>query len=138
MVLKKLVSTYLLLLSLGAFYLGSVMLSGEGIFADFPPEWVGVMPFSSWSSLALIGMIVFGLGNAGAAVYGFIKKDHKIFLLAIILGALCFGGALMPVVLLGEWYLPTVYLFIAGTVQILLGFIGLFFMKSKKRFRFNV
>ncbi|WP_033541891.1 hypothetical protein [Planococcus sp. CAU13] len=132
MFLKKLVSSYSLLLSLGAFYLGSIMLSGEGVFADFPPEWIGVMPFNSWNSLALFGMIVFGLGNAAAAVYGFTKKNNRIFLLAIVLGALCFAGALMPAVLLGEWYLSTVYLFMAGALQILLSIIGLFFVKSRK------
>jgi len=44
------------------------------VFVEFPPEWVGVMPFTSWSALAIYGMIVFGIGNAVAAVYGFTRK----------------------------------------------------------------
>ncbi|WP_422122294.1 hypothetical protein DHX103_10820 [Planococcus sp. X10-3] len=125
MLYKKIVSSYALLLSLGAFYLGSIMLLGEGLFADFPPEWVGVMPFNSWISLALFGMIVFGLGNAGAAIHGFMKKDKKVFVLAIVLGALCFLCAALPVILLGEWYLPLIQLFLASAIQMALGLIGL-------------
>ncbi|MFD1030155.1 hypothetical protein [Metaplanococcus flavidus] len=125
MLFRNIVSSYTLLLSLGAFYYGSLMLSGDGIFADFPPEWVGVMPFNSWMSLALFGMIVFGLGNAGAAIYGFMKKDQKLFVLVIFLGALCFLCAALPIILLGEWYLPLIQLFLASALQMALGFIGL-------------
>lgn len=131
--IKTIVSTYSFLLSLGAFYLGITMLSGQGMFAEFPPEWSGVMPFGSWTALALFGMIVFGLGNAIAAFYGFFRKNRGIYVPAIILGALCFGGALMPAVLLGEWYLPTVYLFMAGTLQVLLGVTGFIAVKFQKR-----
>lgn len=123
--LKKTVNFFNLFLSLGAFYLGLSMFLGKGIFATFPPEWVGIMPFSNWASLALFGIIVFGIGNAMTSIYGFLKKDKKIFTLTFILGMLLFLCALMPIVLLGEWYLPTVYFFILSFFQILLGFFGL-------------
>ncbi|QHJ69138.1 hypothetical protein [Planococcus halotolerans] len=131
--LKKLVSSYCLFLSLSAFLLGSYMFLGKGAFADFPPEWIGIMPFSSWNSLALFGMIVFGISNAVAGIYGFNKKNSKVFVLAIFLGALCFLCAALPIILLDEWYLPLVFLFLASTVQILLGFIGLITSKEEKR-----
>lgn len=132
MFLRKLVSSYSILLSLGAFYLGITMLSGKGIFAEFPPEWIGVMPFGSWPALALFGMIVFGLGNAAAAASGWFKKDQIVFGIATLLGTFCLVCTLMPVFLIGEWYLPTVYLFLAGTIQMALGGFGFIGVKSKK------
>lgn len=130
MVLTKIASFYHLLLVLGAFYLGISMFLGRGVFADFPPEWIGTMPFRNWESLALFGMIVFGGGNAIAGVYGFIKKDKKVFLLSLVLGALLFLCASMPVILLGEWYLPTAFLTLLSAVQLSIGFIGLIVRKS--------
>ena len=61
--LRKYVSGYNLLLALGAFYMGTSILLGEGIFGEFPPEWTGRMPFNSWESLALFGIVVFGVGT---------------------------------------------------------------------------
>lgn len=130
--LKKLVSSYCLLLSLSAFLLGSYMFLGKGAFAGFPPEWIGIMPFSSWNSLALFGMIVFGIGNAGVGVYGLLKKSQKVFLLSIILGTWLFLAAELPIILMGEWYLPLVFLFLASAIQILLGVIGLLTNKGEK------
>ncbi|MGM0898604.1 MAG: hypothetical protein ACQEV0_11925 [Bacillota bacterium] len=124
--LIKLVSAFHLALSLGAFFTGISMLPGMGIFVEFPPEWVGVMPFSSWTALAVFGMIVFGVGNAIAAIYGFTKKDPKLYLLAISLGLLLFCSAAMPIVLLGEWYLPLIYFFALSFMQISFGLFGMF------------
>lgn len=131
--LKKIVSSYCLLLSLGAFFQGIIMLSGDGIFADFPSEWVGVMPFTSWASLAWFGMIVFGVANAVTGIYGLRKNNNAVFVLAIILGALCFLCAALPIILLGEWYLPIVQLFLTSGIQILLGITGLIVHKGEKR-----
>lgn len=130
--IKTIVSTYSFLLSLGAFYLGITMLSGQGMFAEFPPEWSGVMPFGSWTALALFGMIVFGGGNAAAAAIGWFKDHRAVFGIAAFLGAFCLAFTLMPVFLIGEWYLPTVYLFLAGMLQLLLGALGFISLKSKK------
>ncbi|WP_372868834.1 hypothetical protein [Planomicrobium okeanokoites] len=131
--LKKLVSSYCFLLSISAFLLGSYMFLGKGAFADFPPEWIGIMPFSSWNSLALFGMIVFGIGNAGAGIYGLLTKSQKVFLLSIILGTWLFLAAELPIILIGEWYLPLVFLFLASAIQVLLGVIGLLTNKGEKR-----
>ena len=125
--LIKLVSTFHLALSLGAFFAGISMLPGMGIFVEFPPEWVGVMPFNSWTALAVFGMIVFGVGNAIAAIYGFTKKDPKLFLFTISLGILLFCSAAMPIVLLGDWYLPLVYFFALSFVQLFIGLFGIFY-----------
>lgn len=62
--LRKSISVYNLLLAFGAFYIGAAMFLGKGGFREFPQEWIGRMPFSSWASIALFGILVFGAGNA--------------------------------------------------------------------------
>lgn len=111
------------------------MLPGMGIFVEFPPEWVGVMPFSSWTTLAAFGMTVFGGGNAIAAIYGFTKKNPKLFLFTISFGILLFCSAAMPIVLLGEWYLPLVYFFALSFVQLFIGLFGMFYKHKAASFR---
>lgn len=128
---KKIFNFYNLFLSLGAIYLGSSMILGRGTFDTFPSEWIGVMPFTSWISLGLFGMFVFGVGNAAVAAYGFIKVDKRVFLLTIALGVLLSLCALLPNFLLGESYLPVVYLFIASFFQVFLGIWGLVTKKNK-------
>lgn len=122
--LRKYVSGYNLLLALGAFYMGTSMLLGGGIFADFPPEWTGRMPFNSWESLALFGIVVFGVGNAAVAVMGFVRNKKHVFGLTAMMGALLFAASVMPAVFVGEWYLPTVQLLAMGILQLMLGLFG--------------
>lgn len=138
MLLKNILNSYNLVLSLGAFYLGVSMFLGKGAFDTFPQEWLGVLPFDSWSVLALFGMIVFGIGNGISSIYGFIKKDKKIFTMTFTMGALFFLCTVIPTILLGEWYLPTSAFFVLSLIQILLGLFGfltlLFGFVTKKTF----
>ena len=131
MLSKNILNSYNLLLSLGAFYLGVSMFLETGVFATFPQEWKGRIPFNNWASVALFGIIIFGIGNAIASTYGFIKKDKKIFILTITMGALLFFCTVIPTNLLGEWYLPTVQLLLLSLIQILLGIFGL--VRNHKR-----
>ncbi|RPF56150.1 hypothetical protein [Aquisalibacillus elongatus] len=131
MLLKNVSSLYNLCLSLSAFYLGSLMILGEGVFATFPPEWIGKMPFDSWLNLSLFGMIIFGIGNAIAAIYGFIKRDKRIFIIMLALGILLFLSSLSPVFLLGEMYLPAAMIWLSSLIQLLLAISGLIDEKSK-------
>jgi len=124
MLLKHILNLYNLLLSLGAFYLGIDMILGKS-FDTWPPEWIGKIPFTSWVSLGLFGIIVFGIGNGIASTYGFIKKDNKIFLITITMGVLFFSCTALSRILLGEWYLPTSGFLLFSTIQILLGLVGL-------------
>jgi len=116
------VNLYSLVLSLGAFYLGLSMLGGS--FETFPPEWIGKIPFTNWASLALFGIIVFGIGNGFISIYGFMKKDN-IFIMNIIMGALFLLCTVIPTYLLGEWYLPTGIFLILSLIQLFIGLIGL-------------
>lgn len=124
--LAKLLPAFNLAMSLGAFFMGISMLPFTGVFVEFPPEWAGVMPFSSWSALAMYGMIVFGIGNAVAAVYGFLRKTRKFSVANLCLGVLLFSSAALPVVLLDEWYLPLVFFFALSFIQLALGLYGVF------------
>ncbi|WP_211653460.1 hypothetical protein [Planococcus alpniumensis] len=122
--LTKLVAAFNLAMSLGAFFMGISMLPVMGVFVEFPPEWVGVMPFTSWSALAMYGMIIFGIGNAVTAVYGFMKKTRIFFVANLSLGILLFLSAALPIVLLGDWYLPLVFFFFLSFIQMALGLYG--------------
>ena len=124
MLLKHILNLYNLLLSLGAFYLGIDMILGKS-FDTWPPEWIGKIPFTSWVSLGLFGIIVFGIGNGIASTYGLIKKDNKIYLITITMGVLFFSCTALSRILLGEWYLPTSGFLLFSTIQILLGLVGL-------------
>jgi len=124
MLLKNILNVYNLLLSLGAFYLGVSMFLGRGVFDTFPQEWIGVLPFNNWVSLALFGIIVFGIGNGIASTYGFLEKDKKIFIITFTMGALFFLCTVIPTILLREWYLPTSAFFVLSIIQILLGLFG--------------
>ena len=124
MLIKSILNIYNLLLSLGAFYLGVSMFLERGVFDTFPQEWIGILPFNNWASLALFGIIVFGIGNGIASTYGFVKKDKTIFIITFTMGALFFLCTIIPTILLGEWYLPTSALFVLSVIQILLGLFG--------------
>lgn len=124
MLLKNISNCYNLLLALGAFYLGIQMILARGAFDSWPPEWIGKLPFTSWASLALFGMIVFGIGNAFSSIWGFIKKDQKVFLMTFTMGALFFFCTVISTILVGEWYLPTSGFLLFSTIQLLLGLVG--------------
>ena len=139
MLIKSILNIYNLLLSLGAYYLGVSMFLERGVFDTFPQEWIGILPFNNWASLALFGIIVFGIGNGIASTYGFVKKDKKIFIITFTMGALFLLCTIIPTILLGEWYLPTSALFGLSIIQILLGLIGFLtfnlfsLLKNRKR-----
>ena len=139
MSIKNMSILYHLLLSLGAFYVGGLMFLGRGAFGPWPQEWIGKLPFTSWGSLALFGILVFGFGNLFAFVYGIVKKDtKKVFLTTIMMGALFFFCTILSRVLLGEWYLPTGQFLIASIVQLSLGLLGLLtFIIREKSFKFS-
>ncbi|MBD3109634.1 hypothetical protein IEO70_14900 [Bacillus sp. AGMB 02131] len=120
-------NSYNLLLALGAFYLGLLMFMGKGAFDTYPPEWIGKIPFTGWAGIAIFGIIIFGIGNAIASAYGFVKKDKQIYIITISMGALFFLCTVASRILLGEWYLPTGQFLIFSVIQILVGLLGLIF-----------
>ncbi len=130
MLKKTIINVYNTALSLGAFYLGGTMISGKGIFVAFPPEWAGDLPFDSWMDMAIMGMIVFGLGNAVVAIRGFMRNDRQIYFSTLFMGALLFIATIGATLSVGEWYLASVQLLIASIGQLLLG-LGAFILRTK-------
>ena len=124
MLLKNIINSYNLILSLGAFYLGVSIFLERGAFDTFPQEWIGILPFTNSASLAFFGMTVFGIGNGIASIYSFKKNDIKKFTMTLTMGALFFFCTVIPTILLGEWYLPTSAFFVLSLIQILLGLFG--------------
>ncbi|WP_134341224.1 hypothetical protein [Filobacillus milosensis] len=125
MLLKNVSNSYNLLLSLAAFYTGINILTGTGVFSEFPQEWVGKIPFNSWESIAIFGILIFGFGNAIAAIYGFIKKGRKIFIMTLIMGVLFLSCMVLQIILLDEVFLATVQFILASSLQLFLGLVGL-------------
>ena len=132
--MKHILNMYNLVLAIGAFYLGISMFLQRGVFETFPQEWVGVLPFNNWASLALFGIVVFGVGNGIAAAYGFLKRDKHVFFITFAMGTLLFLCTVIPTIMVGEWYLPTSMLFLLSIIQILLsliGFLAFYFSNTK-------
>ncbi|WP_456278642.1 hypothetical protein [Bacillus sp. AK128] len=130
MVLKNITNLYNFLLSIGAFYISVMMFSGSGVFATFPQEWKGMLLLNDWVGFAIFTIIIFGLGNAIALIYGLIIKDNKIFIVTIFMGALFLICIIMQIILVGEWYLATVQFLVISLIQILLGSYGFVTNKS--------
>lgn len=117
---------YNLLLSLGAFYTGMMMFSESGVFASFPQEWQGKVPFYNWSIAAFFTILIFGIGNGVASLYGVRKRENQLYMITVIMGFLFFLCILTQIILLKEWYLATVELLCLSVLQILIGSLGLF------------
>ncbi len=111
-----------LLLAAGAAWGGILMLRGVGeIFAEFPMEWLGRLPFDSWTPIGCIALF-FALGNALAGVLVLGGKG-KPWLLSFLMGALlvlCVAG---QVVVLREWYLAMLEFLAAAVLQMVLSAI---------------
>ncbi len=122
----KIISTiFNFCLAAGAVFTSITILSGEGIFAEFPEEWAGHVPFNNWAGVAVFGMIIFGLGNGIAAFYGFSKNRNRLFVVTFIMGLVFLFCMVTQVILLDEWYLATVEFMIFSIIQIILGSMGL-------------
>ena len=125
MLLKIGLNAYNVCLSLGAFYLGILMIAGKGAFDTYPPEWIGILPFHSWMGFALFGMIIFGFGNGIASIYGLRKKDKKNYTMTFTMGILFCFATVISTILIDEWLLPTGVFLLLSIIQIALGLLGL-------------
>ncbi len=114
----SLLGAYELFLSFGAILTGSMMVAGnQGVFAEYPRDWLMKLPFDSWVVPGVISIVVFGLGNIVAAVLCF-YDTNKAWLVSIVMGTILCVSAVLQVMVLGEWYLATLQLFILGMVQL--------------------
>lgn len=110
---------YDLLLSIGAIITGILMTSTNyGIFAEYPKEWLSILPFKSWVIPGIITIVVFGLGNMIAAISSLKRKGNRPWFLSAIMGGIFLISLVSQVIILGESYLATVQFFIFCIFQL--------------------
>jgi hypothetical protein len=127
---KVLLGIYDIILSLGAIYMGIMMILGNGMFAEYPKEWLSKVPFENWVAPGLIAIVVFGLGNIIAAIYSIKRVSNKSWFLSAVMGCIFFISMIFQVILLEEWYLATVEFFIFSIIQLCLS--GYIFLRYRK------
>lgn len=116
----NLLGLYNLILALGAIYTGMLMIRGNGIFIDYPKEWLGKVPFVSWFIPGIIAIVLFGLGNIIASIFCFRKKSSSSWLMSAIMGGVFFISLVAQAIIFKELYLATVEFFILSIIQLCL------------------
>jgi NADH:ubiquinone oxidoreductase subunit 6 (subunit J) len=128
---QVLLGIYDIILSIGAIYMGIMMSLGNGMFAEYPKEWLSKVPFENWVAPGLIAIVVFGLGNIIAAISSFNKESSKSWILSAVMGLIFFISMIFQVILLEEWYMATLEFFIFSIIQLCLsGYVFLRYRKS--------
>jgi NADH:ubiquinone oxidoreductase subunit 6 (subunit J) len=111
-----------LVLSIGAVVTGILMIQSEqGIFSEYPKEWLSKLPFNGWVLPGILAILIFGLGNMAASFVSLCRQAGGAWILSIIMGMVLIIGMIAQVIILDEWYLATVQLMGAGLLQIALG-----------------
>lgn len=117
----NLLGIYDLILAMGAIYIGIEMIgSKEGVFMEYPKEWISKAPFESWVVPGIIAIVVFGLGNIIAAICSFRKAKIGSWFISTIMGLIFFISLFIQVIVLGEWYLATIEFLVLSIIQIFL------------------
>lgn len=128
---------YDLILSIGAIYSGVLMIrSSNGIFIDYPKEWLSKVPFESWFIPGIIAIVVFGLGNIIAAIFSFRNENDKSWVWSAIMGGIFFISLVFQVIILGEGYLATIEFLVLSIIQLCLS--GYAFAGDRKLIRANL
>ena len=129
---EKLLGIYDLILALGAIYIGVMMvISNNGIFIEYPKEWLSKVPFESWVIPGIIAIVLFGLGNIIAAIFSFRKENNKSWFVSAIMGGILFISLVAQVIILGEWYLATAEFLILSIIQLCLSGYTFAYYKRK-------
>jgi hypothetical protein len=132
----NLLGFYDLVLSLGAVFMGVMMInSSNGIFTEYPKEWLSKVPFVSWVIPGIIAITVFGLGNIVSAILCFRKVNNKSWLMSGVMGGIFFISLVAQVIILGEWYMATVQFFVLSIIQLsLCGYVFLGYRNKSNEF----
>lgn len=126
---RVILGCYDLILAAGAIYNGSKMALGSFWGGEFPNEWIGKIPFTSWFYPGIIAILVYGLGNLIAAYFSFSKKK-KGWIISLVMGGFFFLSLLLSIKILGEVYLPTGMFIILSIIQMLLaGIAGIIYFR---------
>ena len=62
--------------------------SRNGIFIEYPKEWLSKVPFESWVIPGIIGIVVFGIGNIISAIFAFRKVSNKSWIMYALVGGI--------------------------------------------------
>lgn len=112
---------YDLFLSAGAVVYGFRMIFGtDEIFRTYPKEWLGKVPFDSWVAPGIIAVVIYGLGNALAAILCIGGKRKTPWLASLIMGAFFFASLVAQVLIFGECYMATAWFFLFSIIQLCL------------------
>ena len=116
---SKILGLYDLALAIGAIYIGiSMIKSQNGVYAEYPKEWLYKLPYRNWIDIGITSIVVFGLGNAIAGILSFLKKDNKAWIASAIMGVVLLVSVIVHVTILGEWYLALSEFLIFSIIQI--------------------
>lgn len=128
-----LLGIYDLILSLGAIFIGAMMInSSNGIFTEYPKEWIYKVPFENWVIPGILAILIFGLGNIISGIFSFRKEDNKSWIMSAIMGGIFFISIVAQVIILGKWYMVTSQFFIFCIIQLSLsGYVFLGYKKIK-------
>ena len=128
----NLLGIYDLILAIGAIFTGVMMIcSNNGLFINYPKEWLFKVPFESWVIPGFIVIALFGLGNIVASIFSFRKKNSWSWLMSAMIGGILFISLVAQVIILGEWYLATVEFLIFNIIQLCLS--GCVFVGCRKK-----
>ncbi|MBZ9608974.1 hypothetical protein G9F73_014315 [Clostridium estertheticum] len=118
---EDLLGVYDLMLAVGAICIGVMMVSSsDGIFIEYPKEWLSKVPFESWVTPGIIAIILFGLGNIIAAIFSFRKENSRSWVVSAVMGGILIMSLIAQVVMLGETYLATVEFMLFSIIQLCL------------------
>lgn len=115
-----LLGIYDLFLALFAIYTGILMITAKGTFGEYPKEWLTELPFGSWFIPGILAIVVFGLGNIIASIFSFRNTGKSSWLVSAIMGCILFISLICQVVILREWYLPTIEFMVISIIQLFL------------------
>lgn len=133
----NLLGIYDLILALGSIFIGVMMLSSKnGVFNEYPKEWLSILPFNNWVIPGVIAIVLFGLGNIVAAIYSFRKKNNKSWLISAIMGGIFLISLVAQVIILREWYMVTVEFLVLSIMQVFLsGYTFVIYRKKLMKFK---
>ncbi|AOY76807.1 hypothetical protein [Clostridium formicaceticum] len=129
---RKLLGAYDFILGVGAIAIGAMMVnSKKGIFAEYPKEWLSIIPFTSWVIPGIIVIVLFGLGNIYVAISFFRSENKNACFMSTLMGSILFVSIVAQIIILGEWYLATVEFMILSIIQICLSAYALLYYKRE-------
>lgn len=129
--IKTILGAYDLLLALGAIITGIMMIrSNNGVFIEYPKEWLSIVPFENWVIPGIISIVLFGFGNILAAILSIRKLKSVSGLFSAVMGGVLLICVFAQLIILKEWYLATTELIFASIIQLSLSM--LVFKKYKK------